>query len=103
MIFDSVNCADVGVIERREQPRLALEAGEAVAVAGDRRRQDLDGNITLKTRIAGAIHTAHPAGADQRLQFIDADPLPDERIVVSHTAEIVTPGSLLTARPAGSA
>ena len=91
VIFDPVDCADVGVIERREQARLALEAGKAVIVAGDGRRQDLDGHITLKTRIASAIHTAHPAGADQRLQFVDADPLPDDRIVVSHTPEIVTP------------
>ena len=49
MIFDPVDRADVGVIERREQSRLALEARQAVAVAGDGRRQDLDGNIALKT------------------------------------------------------
>ena len=56
------------MIERRQQPCLALETGQPVAVAGDRRRQELDGNIALKAGITRAIDTAHPAGADQRLQ-----------------------------------
>ena len=48
VIFNAVDRADVGVIERRQQPRLALEASEAVVVAGDGRRQDLDGNLRCR-------------------------------------------------------
>ena len=35
-LFESVNRRDVRVIERRQQPRLAIEAGDARRVAGER-------------------------------------------------------------------
>ncbi|HXV61571.1 MAG TPA: hypothetical protein VEK15_12815 [Vicinamibacteria bacterium] len=39
---DEVDAGDVGVIERGEELRLALEAGEALSVLGERRREHLD-------------------------------------------------------------
>src|SRR5215211_5624149 len=40
--FDAVNGADVGVVQGREHPRLALETSETLRVAGECAREDLD-------------------------------------------------------------
>ena len=55
---------DVGMIERREQLRLAAEARKAIGLAGDGRQQDLDRDVAIQLQIACAIHLAHTAGAD---------------------------------------
>jgi hypothetical protein len=39
VLLETVDDGDVGVAERRQQLRLALEAGEPVGVAGEVRRQ----------------------------------------------------------------
>ncbi len=65
------------VIERGEQPRLALEPREPLAVRGNRRGQDLNRHVPVELRIAGAIHLTHPADTQQRANFVAADSLPD--------------------------
>ena len=64
---------DVRVIERRERLRFAFETRASVAIAGDRGRQDLEGDIATEPGIAGAIHLAHASGADGTLDFINAN------------------------------
>ncbi len=63
---DAVDGSDVRVIQRGEQPRLALETGEAIDVRGQLGRQHLERDIAPQLHIARAIHLAHAALADQR-------------------------------------
>ena len=37
-------------------------------------RQDLDGDLASEPRVARAIDLPHPAGTEQALQFVSADP-----------------------------
>ncbi len=70
---DIVDLADVRMIQRRNCPRLLLEAADAIRVGGKRLGENLDRHVATKTRVARAIHLAHAAGADQRDDFIRAD------------------------------
>ena len=70
---DIMDLADVRMIQRRNRPRLLLEAADAIRVGGKRLGEDLDRHVTTKTRVARAIHLAHAAGADQRDDFIRAN------------------------------
>ncbi len=44
-LFEPVDRADVGVVERRERLRLASEAGQALRVGGELARQQLDRHV----------------------------------------------------------
>jgi hypothetical protein len=43
--FQPIDRADVGVIERRQHPRLVLEPGEPFGIGPEGRWQDLDGDV----------------------------------------------------------
>jgi hypothetical protein len=67
-----VDVNDVGVTERRERARFAIEAIADVArVEG--RVQQLDHDHAGRVRIAREIDARHPAPGDQGLDFIAAD------------------------------
>jgi hypothetical protein len=55
---------DVGMIQRREDFRFALESREPFAIVGDVGGQDLDRDFALQLRVARAIHLAHSPGAE---------------------------------------
>ena len=78
-LLEAVDRADVGMIQRREDPRLPLEAREPVRTARERARQDLDRDVAPKLRVARAIDLAHPADAKERLQLIAAERLTGQR------------------------
>ena len=59
--FETVNRGDVGMVQGGEQARLALQPGDALRIAGQRRRQHLDGDLSMQPRIERAIHLAHAA------------------------------------------
>ena len=61
------------MVQRGEHPRFALEAREPIRVARDRARQDLDRDVAPELRVARAVHLAHAARAEQRLQVIPAE------------------------------
>jgi hypothetical protein len=61
------------MVERRERPRFALEAGEAFGIGGECLRQDLQRDVANELRIAAALHLAHAAGAEGRTDFIGAE------------------------------
>ena len=61
---------DVGMRERSDGLRFALEAGAPLRVVRERRRQDLDGDVAAQPRVFRAIHLAHAAGADRGDDFI---------------------------------
>ena len=64
---DVVKRANVGMIQRRNGPRLTLEALAEVFLG------NLDGNGTLQPRIHGAIHFAHPPGSQLRFDLVRSD------------------------------
>lgn len=55
---------DVGMIELRERERFTPELLAGVLVVETSRRQELDGDVALETRIPGEIDVPHPARTD---------------------------------------
>jgi len=51
---------DVGVIQRGDRLGLALEAQQAIRVAGQRLGQYLQGDQAVQPEILGGVHVAHP-------------------------------------------
>ena len=72
-VFEAVDGSDVGMVERREDARLALEPGPAIAVGGECLRQNLHGDVALQARVSCAIDLAHPTGADTLVEFVDTE------------------------------
>ena len=62
-----VHLANVGVVERRDRPRLALES---LAVLG---RQLLDRHDAVEPGIEGLVDLAHATSANGRLDFVGAE------------------------------
>src|SRR5439155_18673664 len=65
---------NVRMVERRRGPRLLLEAPQAVGIRRYRRRQYLDRDVALEPRIAGAVHLAHSAAANELRDCVRTDP-----------------------------
>ncbi len=63
-VLETVDRADVGVIERRQYARFALEACEPLRVGGEDAREDLDRNVASQLRVARAIDFTHTASAE---------------------------------------
>ena len=51
-VLDAVDLRDVRMIERGERLRFALEAHQAIGVAGERGRQDLERDLAIELRVA---------------------------------------------------
>ena len=66
--FQPVDVRDVGMVQRFERLRLALEAGDALRIAGERLGQDLDRHVAIELRVARAIHFAHAAAVERALR-----------------------------------
>ena len=64
---DVVHLADVGMVERRDRPRLALES---LSVLGG---QLLDRHDAVQPGIEGPVDLAHATSADSRLDFVRAE------------------------------
>ena len=56
---------DVGVIQRREDVRLAAKPREAFFIVGELSGQDFDGDVAAKLGVPGPIHFPHAAGANE--------------------------------------
>ena len=61
------------MIERGEDFGLALQAGDAIGILCECGGQDLDRDVALQARVAGAIDLAHAAGAEHRFDFVRAE------------------------------
>ena len=77
--LESVNGADVRMIQRRERARFAIEPREPAGITRERVRQDLDRDLAAELAVARAVDLAHAADADQRLHLIAAERRPVER------------------------
>ena len=58
--LDTVDSADVRVIERGEHPGFALEAREAIGLGAECQRDNLDRHVPLEFVVPGAVDLAHP-------------------------------------------
>ena len=67
---ETVNRGDIGMVQRREQLRLALESRDAIRVGHKGVGEDLDRDVATELRVARAIDLAHAAGAEWRDDFI---------------------------------
>ena len=63
MLLNSVDGADVGVIERGRSLRFALESFQGLPVPREFFRQELQGNGALELGVFGLIDDAHAAAA----------------------------------------
>ena len=61
---------DVGVLDRRRQPRLAQKAGPEALVPGELGRQQLERHLASEPLLVGEEDGAHPPAAEQRLDPI---------------------------------
>ena len=59
--------------ERRDGLRFALESRERGRIACERRRQDLDGDVSIELRVAGFVDLAHPPGTEGGEHFVSAE------------------------------
>ena len=59
--------------QRGQRLRLALEAGDALRVGGEGGGQDFDRDLAAEHGVAGAIHLAHAALAEQGEDLVGAD------------------------------
>ena len=50
------------------------EAGEALGVLGEGRRQDLERHLAPEPRVPRAVHLAHPARAESHPDLVRAEP-----------------------------
>ena len=64
---------DVGMIERREQAAFALETRARLSVCRELWFEEFERNRPTQPRVARAIHGAHPALADERVDAIRAE------------------------------
>ena len=60
--------------QRREHARLTLEARQALGVAGHFVREHLDCDFAAEARIPRTVDFAHPSRAEQRDDFVGAEP-----------------------------
>jgi len=71
--LDSVDLRDVGMIQRGEQLRFALEARAARGLVSGNRRNDFDRDVAAETRVARPVHLAHAARPERAEDVVGAD------------------------------
>jgi hypothetical protein len=72
-VFEPVNLRNVGVVQRRQGPRLALETRNAVGIRSKRLRENFDRDIAVEPSVPRPVDLAHAAGADRRQDFVNAE------------------------------
>ena len=72
-VFEAIDGGNVGMVEGGEQGSFATEAGQALGIGGDSRRQNFQGDLATEFAVAGAVDFAHAAYAEERIYFVDAD------------------------------
>ena len=73
-LFTAMDVRDVWVVERGEDVGLPLESSEAVRIVREERREDLDSDVAIQTRITGTIDLPHPSRANQRENLVRTQP-----------------------------
>jgi hypothetical protein len=78
--FEAVDSADVGMIERGQHARLALEPCQAIGIAGEFGGQYFDRDVAREVCVVRPVDLPHSAGAQQGV----------EPVVAEHSAGHVT-------------
>ena len=73
MLADVVHGQHTRVIECGRRPRFLLEPAQVVAIGDEYRRNDLDRDYTSETGIAGVVHLAHAALAQQAIDLVRSE------------------------------
>ncbi len=71
--FHRVEGDDAGVVQRGDRPGFLLEAGEALGVAREVGRQDLDGDIAAEAGVAGEVDLPHASRAKLAADLVGAE------------------------------
>ena len=72
-LFETVDAADVGMVQRGEDLCFTLEACEAIGIERERVRDDFQRDVATELRVARAIDLAHGAGPERRQDFVRAE------------------------------
>jgi hypothetical protein len=62
------------MIERGQYLSFALKTGHSIRIAGNARRQHLEGHLPLQPGIGGTVDFAHSAGANRVEDFVGTEP-----------------------------
>ena len=73
-VFKPVDRRNVLVIQRGQDLRLALEAGEPVRVEGERFGKNFERDVAVELRVARAVHLAHTADAKRIAHLVRSEP-----------------------------
>jgi hypothetical protein len=73
-VADVVERTDVRMIERGNRAGLAVEPLAQLRIGRERLRQDLNRDGPIEPRVAGAVHLAHPTGADRCDDLVRSQP-----------------------------
>jgi hypothetical protein len=92
--LDAVDGRDVGVRERCQHTRLALEAREPLYVLRKFIGECLDGDVATQARVAGAIHLSHSTRSEGREDFIGTEACAGGESHVRRVAEITVRSAL---------
>ncbi len=76
-VLEPVDLRDLRMIERGQHLGFALEAEEAIAIAGKALGQHLDRHVAIELRVASAVDHTHSACAEPFDDSIRPDRLPD--------------------------
>ena len=69
----AVNSGDIGMVQRCQRLRFALEAGHAVGVLSESSGQYLDGHLAMQPGVLRAVDLTHSARADGREDFVGTE------------------------------
>ena len=61
------------MIQRGDRLRLTMKARDTIRIAALHLRQHFDGDETIEPGVAGPIHFAHAAGAEQADNLVGAE------------------------------
>jgi len=87
-VFEAVDRRDVGMIERRQYLRLALEAHDVLRVGGQGGRQHFQCDLPAQLGVGRPIHLAHTARAEGRSDFVRSEASPGGQ---SHRCRSILP------------
>src|SRR5207244_4489266 len=71
--FQPMDCGDIRMIQRCQQPRFTLEARDPIRIARECFGQDLDRYTSAQLRIGGLVDVTHAAGSNMTLDFVMRD------------------------------
>jgi hypothetical protein len=78
-LLEPVDGADVRMIQRRQNPCLALEPRATIGVRREDLGQNLDRHVAPQRRIARTVDVTHPACAEEHANFVRPKTLADQR------------------------